>query len=114
MTISLSGIGSRRDFLTPLGIPSLGDAAFSERDTMNSQHVAVINEAFARKFFKNEDPIGRYFGRPGASPGSRDYQVVGIAQDARYLAFDFDKPIGPFFFMPAAQYDIFKNGQTEP
>ncbi|HTV55411.1 MAG TPA: ABC transporter permease [Terriglobia bacterium] len=85
-----------------------------EDDTATSQHVAVINEAFARKFFKNEDPIGRYFGRPGVSPGSQDYDVVGIAQDARYLDFDFDKPIGPFFFLPAAQYDVFKKGQKDP
>jgi hypothetical protein len=76
--------------------------------------VAVINEAFARKFFRNEDPIGRYFGRPGVSPGSHEYEVVGIAQEARYLDFDLDKPIGPFFFLPEAQYDIFKNGQKDP
>ncbi|HEV2381066.1 MAG TPA: ABC transporter permease [Terriglobia bacterium] len=101
-------------FFDAVGNPILRGRGISERDTMNSQHVAVINEAFARKFFKNEDPIGRYFGRPGVSPGSHEYEVVGIAQDARYLAFDFDKPIGAFFFLPAAQYDIFKNGQTEP
>jgi predicted permease len=100
-------------FFDAVGNPILRGRGISERDTKNSQHVAVINEAFARKFFKNEDPIGRQFGRPGASPGSRDYEVVGIAQDARYLAFDFDKPISPFFFMPAAQYDIFRNGQME-
>lgn len=101
-------------FFEAVGNPILRGRGISERDTMDSQHVAVINEAFARKFFKNEDPIGRYFGRPGASPGSHDYEVVGIAQDARYLAFDFDKPIGAFFFLPAAQYDIFKSGQMEP
>src|SRR5215467_13427980 len=31
------------------------------RDTAGTQHVAVINEAFARKFFKDEDPIGKHF-----------------------------------------------------
>jgi predicted permease len=70
-------------FFDAVGNPILRGRGISERDTKNSQHVAVINEAFARKFFKNEDPIGRQFGRPGASPGSRDYEVVGIAQDAR-------------------------------
>jgi predicted permease len=107
------------DRITPgyfdaIGNPILRGRGISERDTMNSQHVAVINEAFARNFFKNEDPLGRFFGRHDVSPGSHDYEVVGIAQDARYLTSDFDKPIGPFFFLPAAQYDIFKNGQTEP
>jgi ABC-type antimicrobial peptide transport system permease subunit len=32
---------------------------------------------------------------------------VGIAQDARYLTYNLDQPIGPFFFAPASQYDVF-------
>src|SRR5205085_2391232 len=84
----------------------------SEQDTASSRHVAVINEAFARKFFKNEDPIGRQFGRD--EMGARQYEVVGIAKDARYLTFGFDQPIGPFFFLPEAQHDFSPNAeQTE-
>jgi hypothetical protein len=85
----------------------------SEQDKASSQHVAVVNEAFARKFFKSQDPIGRYIGRHEMG-SSHQYEIVGVAQDARYLDIDFDKPIGPFFFLPAAQYDTFKNGQTDP
>ena len=33
---------------------------------------------------------------------SRQYEIVGIAKDARYLDFDLDKPIGPFFFLPGS------------
>lgn len=101
-------------FLDAIGIPILRGRGITEQDTANSQHVAVINEAFARKFFKNEDPIGKYFGRPGVSTGSsHQYEVVGIAQDARF-GFGFDEPITPFFFMPAAQYDSFKKGEQDP
>jgi predicted permease len=75
----------------------------SELDTAISRHVAVINEAFARKFFKNEDPIGKHFGRElGAA---RQYEIVGVAKDARYLTSNLDKPISPFFFLPEAQHD---------
>jgi predicted permease len=102
-------------FFEAVGNPILRGRGISEQDTADSQHVVVINQAFARKFFKNEDPIGRYFGRPGVSAGSsHQYEVVGIAQDARYLDFDFDKPVGAFFFLPAAQYDVFQNGQKDP
>jgi predicted permease len=88
-----------------IGNPILRGRAISEQDTATSRHVAVINEAFARKFFKNEDPIGRHFGQHEIA-SAREYEVVGIAKDARHLAFNLDKPIGPFFFLPEAQHDI--------
>ncbi len=75
----------------------------TEEDTAASRKVAVINEAFARKFFKNEDPIGKHFGK--GEGNSKQYEVVGIAQDARYLTYDFDQPIPPFYFLSAAQDD---------
>jgi ABC-type antimicrobial peptide transport system permease subunit len=73
----------------------------SEDDSASSRKIAVINEAFARKFFQNEDPIGEHFGTE--ADNSRQYEVVGIAQDARYLTLD--KPDGAFFFLPEAQAD---------
>ena len=89
-----------------IGNPIVKGRGITEQDTSKSQHVAVINEAFARKFFKHEDPIGKHFGRsdPGAS---RLYEIVGVAKDARYLNYNLDRPIGPFFFLPEAQYDVF-------
>ena len=75
----------------------------SEEDTAASRKIAVINEAFARKFFTNEDPIGKHFGKD--EENSKQYEVVGIAQDARYLTYDFDQPIQPFYFLSAAQDD---------
>lgn len=77
--------------------------SISEEDTATSRRVAVINEAFARKFFKNEDPIGKHFGEDAGN--SKQYEVVGISQDARYLTWDLDQPIPPFFFSSAAQDD---------
>jgi FtsX-like permease family protein/MacB-like protein len=52
-----------------------------ERDTAGSQHVAVINEAFARKFFKNQDPLGKHFGK-GGMEYANDYEIVGVARVA--------------------------------
>lgn len=73
----------------------------TERDTAVSRHVAVVNEAFARKFFRGEDPIGRHFGR--TPEAAREFEVVGVTRDARYLTFNLDQPIGPMFFLPEAQ-----------
>ncbi len=93
-------------YFDAIGSQIIKGRGISERDTATSRHVAVINEAFARKFFKNEDPIGKYFGRtdPGAA---RQYEIVGVAKDARYSGYNLDRPIGPFFFAAEPQYDLF-------
>jgi predicted permease len=95
-----------------IGNPILKGRGISEQDTATSRRVAVINEAFARKFFKHEDPIGKYFGQSGLGT-SHQYEIVGIAQDARYLGFDLEKPIGPFFFLPEAQHDFLPNAKSK-
>jgi predicted permease len=79
-----------------------------ERDTAGSQHIAVINEAFARKFFKNQDPIGKHFGK-GGMEYANDYEIVGVARDARYLTYNLEKPVGPFFFLPNAQSTSYRD-----
>jgi predicted permease len=89
-------------YFEAVGNPIVRGRAITEEDTAVSRPVAVINEAFARKFFKNEDPIGKRFGK-------RHVEVVGIARDERHLTYNLDKPIGPFFFLPEAQYTNFPN-----
>ncbi len=91
-----------------IGNTILRGRGISDEDTATSRHVAVINQAFARKFFQNEDPIGKYFGQSDMR-ASRQYEVVGIAKDARYLDYSLDKPISPFFFLPEAQHDPLPN-----
>ncbi len=92
-------------FFDALGNPIVRGRGITEQDTATSRHVAVINEAFARKFFKNEDPIGKHFGRFEMGT-SRQYEIVGVAKDARFMAFNLDKPVGPFFFVPESQHDF--------
>jgi ABC-type antimicrobial peptide transport system permease subunit len=72
--------------------------------------VAVVNEAFARRFFGNEDPIGRRFGQ---YTFEGQYEIVGIARDARYFSFNLDKPPGSFFVLPEAQHDFFPGSTQE-
>lgn len=100
-------------YFDAIGNSILRGRGISEQDIASSQHVAVINEAFARKFFKNQDPIGKHFGRLELGT-SRQYEIVGIAKDARYLSFGLSKPVTPFFFLPEAQHDFpRKSGSKE-
>ena len=93
-----------------IGNPIFRGRGIHEQDASASRHVAVINEAFARKFFKNEDPIGKHFGQHGIG-SEHEYEIVGIAKDARYLTFGLDKPIPPFYFLPEEQHDFLTKPQ---
>ena len=84
-----------------VGIPIVKGRGISVQDTASSRKVAVINEAFARRFFGNEEAIGKHFGRAAGASGQ--FEVVGIARDARYLPDNLHQPIRPFFFLPEAQ-----------
>jgi ABC-type antimicrobial peptide transport system permease subunit len=55
---------------------------------------------FASRFFPNEDPIGRHFGR--YAPGhANDYEIVGVVADAKYD--EASRPERPMFFIPLTQ-----------
>jgi predicted permease len=89
------------DYFDAIGTPIIKGRPISSRDTASSPKVAIVSETFARKFFGAEDPIGKHFGRkPGAS---REFEIIGIARDARYVARALDEPAVPIFFLPEAQ-----------
>jgi predicted permease len=90
-----------------IGTPIIKGRGISEQDTAISQKVAVISESFARKYFRNQDPIGRHFGqKPGAE---REFEVIGVAKDARYLTYNLDKPAVPYFILPETQAEYTGN-----
>ncbi|HEX3986052.1 MAG TPA: ABC transporter permease [Acidobacteriaceae bacterium] len=103
-------------FFEALGNRIVMGRPITEEDASTTQNVAVINEAFAKKFFKGESPIGRHFG-PDKMKYAGMYTVVGVARNMRYMAYDFDKPVGPMFYVPEAQTAHFdeeqmKSGET--
>jgi predicted permease len=90
------------EYFTTIGNQIVRGRPIVEQDTAASRHVAVVNEAFARTFFQNEDPIGKHFGNAELSSAG-EYEIVGVAKDARYLTSDPTKPVQAFFFVPESQ-----------
>jgi putative ABC transport system permease protein len=88
----------------------------TEDDTATTRKVAVINEAFAKRFFKNQNPIGEHFG-PDKIKYASTFEIVGVAKDMRYMTYDYKDPVRPMFWVPetqTVQYDdpAYRSGET--
>lgn len=80
-------------FFAALGNRITMGRSISDRDTATTRSVAVVNEAFAKKFFPGENPLGRHFG-PDSRQYAGMYEVVGVAANMRYLPWGIREP-GP-------------------
>jgi predicted permease len=82
-----------------LEIPVLLGRTFTARDNEAAPKVAVINEAAARKYFPNENPIGQRFGSSIETSG--ELEVVGVLRDAKYNSVRDSAP--PTMYVPYFQ-----------
>ncbi len=73
--------GVEPDYLATLEIPVLRGRDFTVRDGATAPKVAIVNQAFAKKYFGTEDVIGRRIGR---RPAAIDTEIVGLIHDASY------------------------------
>jgi predicted permease len=89
------------EYFSVMGIDLLRGRAFTEADKEQSAGVAVISESTARKFWPNQDPMGRTF--RVASEKDRELTVVGIARDTEFQIFLGAKSL-PYFYLPYAQH----------
>jgi predicted permease len=87
-------------FLETIGQAVVRGRGFTDQDTATSRMVSVVNKAFVKKFFPNEDPLGRHFGTNG--PGSSaNYEIVGVVADAKYN--NPREPVRAMYFRPMTQ-----------
>jgi predicted permease len=87
-------------FFETVGQPVLRGRGFNQQDTAASRKVAVVNQAFVKRFFPHEDPIGRRFGTFDQKY-SADYEIVGIVADAKYTSPR--DPVHSMYFRPMTQ-----------
>src|SRR5580698_9497706 len=62
--------------------PLLAGRDFNQTDTPKSPRVAIVSEAFARKFFGGANPVGRVFHDAGKT--DQTYQIIGLVKDTKY------------------------------
>ena len=89
-------------FFETIGAKIMRGRPIAEQDTAATRKVAVVNQAFAMKFFKDQNPIGQHFGIDKIKY-SATFEIVGVTNDVRYLTYNYRKPVNPMFWVPEAQ-----------
>ena len=90
-------------YMQDLGMTLLRGRYFTEADNDTSEPVAIVNEAFVRRFFtSDEDPLEHRFGLD-LPENARTFRIVGIVHDAKFAGFALDRPARPMLYVPLAQ-----------
>jgi|RhiMethySRZTD1v2_1073278.scaffolds.fasta_scaffold00987_25 predicted permease len=96
-------------YLQDLGVKLVRGRYFTDGDNERSENVAVVNEAFVRRFFPGgENPIDQHFGL-NLPENVNTFRIVGVVDDVRFAGFQLDKPARPMFFVPLAQTAKYAN-----
>ena len=88
------------DYFRTMGVPLLAGREFTERDTLGAPKVAIVNEAFTRKFNLGTNAVGKRITDRG---DTLDIEIIGVARDAKYS--EVRDEIPPLFFRPYKQDD---------
>ncbi len=84
-----------------LGVPLLQGRDFTRQDALGAPKVAIVNQAFARKFGLGENPIGKRMGTGIGDATPLDIEIVGLIRDAKYS--DVKQAPPPQFALPYRQ-----------
>jgi predicted permease len=87
------------NFFDMMSIPVQAGRAFTDRDTETAPKVVIINQAAAKKYFPNENPVGQRFG--SSMETTSQLEVVGVVRDVKYDSVRDAAP--PTMFVPYPQ-----------
>jgi predicted permease len=92
-------------FLDSIGVPMVRGRGFNAQDTAASPQVVVVNQAFVKRFFPKQDPIGQHFGID-LPQYSGSWEIVGVFAD-----FKLNNPrdeVHPVYLRPLSQQFAYK------
>jgi predicted permease len=87
-------------FLDAIGVPVLRGRGITAQDTASTQPVAIVNQTFAKRFFPNQDPVGKHFGIDDIKY-SGSFEIVGVFADFKINSPR--EPARPVFLRPLSQ-----------
>jgi predicted permease len=94
-------VSATQDYFHLMGIPLMSGRLFNEGDVASSPKVALISRALARRYFPNQDPIGKQLSFGFPPDGTAPREIVGIVGDVRDMGLD--QAPGPMMYVPYAQ-----------
>lgn len=86
-------------YFRTLGVPLIAGREFTRADAQGAPKVAIVNEAFAKKFNLGRDAVGKRLNQSG--DGALDIEIVGLVQNAKYS--EVKQVIPPQYFIPYRQ-----------
>jgi putative ABC transport system permease protein len=72
------------NYFKTMQISLLEGRDFNAEDRVDSQHVVIVDEAFAQRFFPDRDPIGKQIDDLGTWTGKGSWTIVGVVQNSRH------------------------------
>jgi predicted permease len=97
--VQLFGVGP--DYFETLGIQLLAGRTLDLHDDKSTSPVAVVNEAFARRYFPDASAVGRVVVRPAQKPVPTE--IVGIVRDVKHMGVK--QRVWPAMYLSALQLD---------
>jgi macrolide transport system ATP-binding/permease protein len=83
LKLDASFVKANAEYFDSVGTQVVMGRGIGVEDTSAAPPVAVVNESFAKGFFKERDPIGQRFGPPGPD-STGDFEIVGVVEDTAY------------------------------
>jgi predicted permease len=96
---SINRLVTSTNFFEMMEIPLVLGRGFTPRDNETSPKIVVINEAAAKKYFPNENPVGQRFG--SSLETTDQLEIVGVLRDAKYNSVR--DPAPPTMYVPYLQ-----------
>jgi putative ABC transport system permease protein len=94
------------DYFATFGIPLVRGREFSTADGTSTPRVVIVNEDLARRYWPNQDPVGKCvrFGDGCENGRGTEAEIVGLAKNAQYASLD--TRALPYIFYPFAQHYV--------
>jgi putative ABC transport system permease protein len=88
-------------YFDTIGTKIIAGRSFTDADNATARNVAIVNQTFAKHFFRNGNAIGQHFGDLDQKYAG-NFEIVGVTEDTQY--WDPNHKINAMFFLPASQW----------